>query len=157
MDACLELLLPHMIKVVGLEQKRNTFAWDDISHYGGADSYQWGDFVELVQTPIPQHLPRYLPASYITADWIALSIRGEGLDLLQGEVNGMDTDWRERSLVCILQLMMSQCSEWALVFELHCDQIDSVYRLNIDDCLRRFQENLKWSSCTEGFVIVPPT
>lgn len=156
MDACFELLLPQMIQVVGLEQRQASFTWGGVSYPQGRGSFHWGDFVELVQTPIPGHLGRYLPANYITENWIALSIRGKGLDLLQEETNGSDIDWCGKSLVRILRLLLSQCKKWVLVFELHCDQIDHVYTLDVDDCLLHLRENLRQEANAEGFVVIPP-
>jgi len=154
MDACFELLLPQMIQVDGLQQKQMSFTWGGVSYPQGAASYHWGDFVELVQTPIPGHLGRYLPANYIGENWIALSIRGKGLDLLQAEVNGAEVDWKGKSLEQLLRLLLSQVSKWVLTFELHCDQIDQVYKLNVDQCLQHLRENLRRDAKAIGFLVI---
>jgi hypothetical protein len=156
MDTCLELLLPHMVQVDGLEHRQVSFTWGGLSYPQGAGSLYWGDVVELVQTPIPRHLRRYLPADSVTDNWIALSIRGKGLDLLQDEVNGSPVDWKGRSLEQLLRLLLSQSKRWVLVFELHCDQIDNVYRMNLDQCIERLRQNLLWDVKAEGFVVIPP-
>lgn len=155
MDVCFELLLPQMPLVDGLEQRGVSFTWGGVSYPQGRATYHWGDFVELVQTPIPQHLGNYLPSNYITEDWVALSIRGRGLDLLQEEVNGSDVDWRGRDLEQLLRSLLLQCRRWVLVFELHCDQIDHVYRLDLQECLRILRQNLRWEASPEGFVVIP--
>ncbi len=154
MDACLELLLPHTIQVTGLERALATFTWEGADYPQSPTRLRWGDFVEIVQTPIAEHLRRYLPSDCEKINWIALSIRGQGLDLLQSEVNGSNIDWKERSLEQLLRSITSQCTKWVLVFELHCDQIDNVYRMNLDQCIQRLKENLRWDVHAEGFVAI---
>jgi hypothetical protein len=156
MDACIELLLPEMIHVAGLQQSQRSFTWGGVSYAQGPGSYHWGDFVELVQTPIPGHFGRYLPANYITEKWIALSIRGKGLDMMQMEVNGAEVDWKGKSLDHLLRLLLPHVGKWVLVFELHCDQIDQVYELDVDQCLQHLQENLRREAKAEGFLVIPP-
>lgn len=156
MDACLELLLPHLVQVDGLEYKQVSFTWGGISYPQGPGSLHWGEFVELVQTPIPAHLRRHLPSDYVTENWIALSIRGKSLDLLQDEANGSDVDWNGRNLEQLLRLLLSQSRRWVLVFELHCDQIDNVYRMSVDEAIERLRQNLQWDTGSEGFIVIPP-
>jgi hypothetical protein len=156
MDACFELLLPQIARVDGLETRAV-----DVIACGGSRAYcpgtlHWGDFVELLQTPIPAHLGRFLPDNYITESWVALSIRGKGLDLLRDEVNGSEVDWKGKSLEQLLRILLSLYSRWVLVFELHCDQIDHVYELGIDGCLGLLRANLELNANVEGFIVIPP-
>ena len=157
MDACLELLLPQMPQVDGLEQRTVNFVWGGVSYRQDPVTFHWGDHVDLVQTPVPAHLGNLLPVSCAKEIQVALSIRGQGLDLLQEEVNGSVVDWKGRSLEQLLRSLLSQCRQWVLVFELHCDQIDHVYRLGLDDCLVLLRQNLKQEAVTEGFVVISPT
>jgi hypothetical protein len=155
MDACLELLLPHTIQLNALEWKVPSFIWGGINYPQGPERVKWGEFVEIVRTPIAEHLRKYLPANSGTETWVALSIRGEGLDLLQREVNGSSVDWHRSSLEDLLRSLLSNCSTWLLVFELHCDQIDSIYRMSVDQCIDRLKQNLRYEVRSEGFVVTP--
>lgn len=152
MDACLELLLPGLVQLTGLEQRDVSFTWGGVSHTQTGVRFYWGRYVEIVQTPIPAHLRRFLAPKDVTGNWNAFSIRGEGLDLLQEEVNGTDINWQGKSLDQLLRLLLSQYREWVFVFELHCDQIDHVYSTSVDECLDRFRENLRRDASIEGFV-----
>lgn len=156
MDVCFELLLPSKTSIDGLEYRVPTFSWGGEHHPQGDGSYFWGQFVELVETPIPSHIPRLLPRNYLNQDWVALSIRGQGLDLLEKEVRGLEVDWGGRSLEELLRVLLSQYDRWVLIFELHCDQIDSLYRLSIPDCVEKLKQSLKWEARAEGFLVIPP-
>lgn len=155
-DSCFEILLPEFVQIEGLECKQKTFSWDGVKYPQGSPIFQWGEYVEIAPTPIPRHLEMHLPANYIDERWICLSIRGKGLELLAQEVNGVLINWNGKSLIQIIELLISKSNKWVFVFELFCDQIDSSYILNVNEVLLRFQENLKYSNNPEGFIAIPP-
>lgn len=60
-------------------------------------------------------------------DLLAILVHESALDLLESEVNGKDVDWGGRRLDHMIEQLLSQQEKWALVFEPHYDQMDSVY------------------------------
>lgn len=42
---------------------------------------------------------------------------------------------------------------WVVIFEWHCDHIDHVYMLDIDSCVSKIENNLKYGINREGFII----
>jgi hypothetical protein len=40
-----------------------------------------------------------------------------------------------------------------VVFEWHCDRIDSLYQQNVIECIDRIKNNLKWDN-REGFLVL---
>jgi hypothetical protein len=72
------------------------------------------------------------------------------------EVNGRQINWNGKSLIQIIELLISNSNKWVFVFDLFCDQIDNSYILDVNEVLLRFQENLKSNKNPEGFIAIPP-
>lgn len=146
MDVCFSLLLPNPVeldRIEGLERRQVTFTWGGVAYPQDPVKFRWGEYVELIETPIAEHYYPYLPADSRSKTWTSLVIGGKALDMLAIQVNERDAvDWQGRSLEGLLQLLVSHYSQWVLVFELHCDQIDSIYSLSIDECLQYLRESI---------------
>ena len=116
--------------------------------------FWWGDFVEINVSPMPSHVRKFFEDGDVIEDWTYLSVKGDGLDLLEKEVNGHSVDWHGKTLAEFLQTFLSNHERWVVVFEWHCDQIDSVYSLSVGDCVAQLQSNLSWDVKREGFVVL---
>lgn len=153
MDASLEILVPDSADLSALVHEQTSFVWQGETFLQGDDRYTWGNFVEVVPTPVPNHLRRYTSSIKTAGTWIALPIRGCGLDMLCEEVNGRDVEWNGWSLEGLLRELLSTMPCWVLVFELHSDQIDSVYEMTAEKCVEHLKQNLRNDSEIEGFVV----
>jgi hypothetical protein len=90
-------------------------------------------------------------------EWAAYLFYGKGLDMLQAEANGQSVDWHGKDITRLLRQLMDQSAGWVLVFEWHCDQIDSVYNLPADEAVDLLTQNLRTANDhkIEGFVVLP--
>jgi hypothetical protein len=151
-DVLLQLLLPELKPVVGLEFQQEVFSWGGVEYPQEPVKYLWGSHVELIPRDLQTHIPWFLPEGFLDDGWVFLDVEGDGLDLLEGEVNGMEMDWGGKRLDDLLALLLKQSDQWAVLFELHSDQIDSVYKLTVDECMRKLKANLKRDIKREGFI-----
>lgn len=157
MDACFEILLSSKQPIDNLECYQKTISWDGVEYPQVPKYYLWGTYIRLVERPMTQHIRNYLPPSFTENEWTCLAVEGEGFDLLELEVNGSEIDWEGKTLDSLLKLLLTPQTQWVIVFEWHCDQIDKVYSLYMDECMVKIKDNLKYEKPREGFIILSVT
>jgi hypothetical protein len=81
-------------------------------------------------------------------------VQGKGLDLLESEVNGSEIDWEGKSFDDFIKLILTEQPQWVVIFEWHCDRIDSLYQQNVSECICQMKNNLKWENKREGFLVI---
>lgn len=154
MDACFEILLSTRQTLDYLEVHQETFTWGGIEYPQGEKYYVWGKYIKLVEREIPAHIIKRLPPAYGNLQWVNFSVQGKGLDLLESEVNGEQIDWEGKSFDDFLKLILAEQPQWVVVFEWHCDRIDSLYEQNVSECIGQIKNNLKWENNREGFLVL---
>lgn len=154
MDVLFEVLLPELEDVEGLEPHQVIFSWGGEAHPQGPVTYRWGPHVELAPDYIQPHIMRFLPEGYADESWAVLQIKGDGLDLLEMEVNGEEVDWFGRRLDDLLESLLKQHERWVLIFEPNYDQIDRVYELDVEECISKLKANLRRDAGREGFIAI---
>lgn len=155
MDALLQLLVSEIKLVDGLTIHQEVFNWGGVDYPQGPPVYHWGSYVELIPSPIQPYIINWLPVNYKDEAWLGLDVRGNGLDLLEREVNGEQVNWMGRRLDDLLKAILIQQDRWGLIFEPNYDQLDNIYRLSIDDCVNKLKSNLRWTGKREGFIAIP--
>jgi hypothetical protein len=154
MDVLFQILLPELSHVEGLERHQAVYSWDGVDYPQEPATYRWGLHVELAPDHLQPHIPRFLPENYIDEHWVFLEVKGDGLDLLEREVNGEEVDWHGRRLDDLLALTLKSHRRWVLIFELQEDQIDHIYELSAEQCVSKFKANLRRDIRREGFIAV---
>jgi hypothetical protein len=154
MDACFEILLSTRQTLDYLEVHQETFTWGGVEYPQGEKYYLWGKYIKLVEREIPAHIIKRLPPVYGNLQWVNFSVQGKGLDLLESEVNGEEIDWEGKSFDDFLKLILTEQAQWVVVFEWHCDRIDSLYEQNVSECISQIKNNLKWENNREGFLVL---
>ncbi len=154
MDACLELLLLNKHPLYSLELYQKKIIWEELEYPQNPKYYIWGEYIHLVECPIPRTIRDYLPPSFAKEEWVCFSVKGQVLDLLELEVNGSDIDWKERTLDSLFKLLLTPQNKWVVVFDWQCDQIDKIYNLNITDCISTLRNNLKYENSREDFIVL---
>jgi hypothetical protein len=154
MDACFEILLATRQTIEYLECDRETFTWGGVEYPQGEKYYLWGKYIKLVEREIPSHILKLLPAAYGNMEWLNFSVQGKGLDLLESEVNGSEIDWEGKSFDEFLKAILTDRPQWVVIFEWHCDRIDSLYQQNVSECICQIKNNLKWDNKREGFLVI---
>ena len=154
MDACFEILLSTRQTLEYLECHQETFTWGGVEYPQGEKYYLWGKYIKLVEREIPPHIVKRLPPAYGSMQWLNFSVQGQGLDLLESEVNGSEIDWEGQSFDDFLKLILTEQPQWVMIFEWHCDRINSLYQQNVSECIERIKNNLKWENNREGFLVL---
>jgi len=154
MDACFEILLSTRQTLEYLECHQETFTWGGVEYPQGEKYYLWGKYIKLVEREIPPHIIKRLPPAYENIKWLNFSVQGKGLDLLESEVNGSEIDWEGKSFDEFLKLILTEQPQWVVVFEWHCDRLDSLYEQNVNECISQIKNNLKWDNNREGFMVL---
>jgi hypothetical protein len=154
MDALLQLMLPEMVSVEGLNENRVTFFWGGEEHLQEPITYKWGMFVELVPSQLTSYILDLLPVELNVKNWKIFDIRGECLDMLCDEVEGYPVDWINSRLDDLLELLLHKSGKWILLFEPHYDTIDNIYQHTVEECITKLKESLAKSPYQEGFISI---
>jgi hypothetical protein len=154
MDACFEILLSTRQTLEYLECHQETFMWGGVEYPQGEKYYLWGKHIKLVEREIPPHIIKHLPPAYGNMKWLNFSVQGKGLDLLESEVNGAEIDCEGKSFDEFLKAILTEQPQWVVIFEWHCDRIDSLYQQNVSECICQIKNNLKWDNKREGFIVI---
>jgi hypothetical protein len=140
MDVCCDLLVSELIQDPEL-----------VPVGSRADEFRYGPHIRLALRPMPAHIAGRLPEtlrglkSYV--------VTGDGIDLMEYEVNSRAPELRGPSLDTFLFKQLANRRPWAFVFEWHCDQIDDVF--SVDDVValtKRLRANLAWNVERQGFI-----
>lgn len=152
MDVLFQILIPELKLIEGLEVHQEKFTWDGVDYPQEPVTYLWGEHIKLVKRDIQGHIPRFLPANFLTKQWVFLDVEGDGLDLLELETNGVEVDWGNRRLDDLLRSLLNCYDRWAVLFELYSDQIDNTYELSVDGLVQKLKANLARDVEREGFI-----
>lgn len=140
MDVCCDLVVPELVAVPDLVPVGTS-----------SDEFRLGPHAKLALRPMPAHIAARLPEALRGLK--SYSLTGDGIDLLEYEVNGRNPTWRGPSLQEVLATQLGDDRPWAFVFEWHCDQIDEVFPvLNAATLIQRLRANLSWDIARKGFI-----
>ena len=65
-----------------------------------------------------------------------------------------EIDWEGKGFDEFLKVILTEQPQWVVIFEWHCDRIDSLYQQNVSECIDRIRNNLKWDNNREGFLVL---
>src|SRR5262245_52790517 len=129
MDALLQILIPDSKVLEGLDKRQKILYWEGIAYPQEPATYHWGQYIILVPSQLQPFVRPLLPSHYTEKVRLCLDIQGEGLDLLEREVNGEEIDWFGQNFDTVLSQILEACKSWVVIFEPHYDQIDKIYEL----------------------------
>ncbi|MEO7539726.1 MAG: hypothetical protein ABIV21_06845 [Pyrinomonadaceae bacterium] len=144
LDILFQVLLPELKDLEGLKAHQEI--------YQGPVTYRWGQHVELAPYDVQSYVLKMLPKGIVAKEWVFYDIVGDGLGMLESEINGVDVAWDGKRLDDFLEQLLRQYDRWVFVFEPHYDQIDGVYELTADECLGKLRTNLRRDITREGFI-----
>ena len=154
MDDLLAILIPKLEDVPGLEKRQEVYSWGGKDYPQEPIKYRWGSHVELRTSELQTYLWDFFPEDYRKQPWLVLDVNESALTLFQSEVNGYEVDWGGSPLDEILKTLLSRHEKWAVVFEPYSDQMDSVYRLTVDQCIQKLKANYLRNVQKEGFIVL---
>ncbi|RUO31140.1 hypothetical protein [Aliidiomarina soli] len=152
MEVCFDLIIPEVLTNEGSLLSEELIGWGDEQFSQDPPKYKGIGSVTFTRRPIPEHITRYLPKDLDVSDWIYLSLEQEALGAWEDAINRGDGVMAEVPLKQFLSQLLKKLDNWAIVFELNCDQIDEVYRLSSSGLLRKIEETLNWNNDPEGFI-----
>lgn len=149
MDALLQIIVPKIKEIDGLELIQPIYEWDGEEYPQGPKLCRWED-VEMSFDEKAKYVERFLPPNYLEDDWIWLKTSDNTLDNFESEVND-ETDG-EKPFEKFLRYLLVDIDKWCVVFLLQYDQIDNVYQLNLENCITELKNNLNRNKVKKGFV-----
>jgi hypothetical protein len=141
MDALLQIIVPKLRKIEGLEITQPLYEWDGVEYPQGPKIISWQD-ISLSFDERTEYCQNFLSPNYLGEDWIWLKFSDETLDRYEILVNDETENNNEKTLETFIRLFLEDIDKWVIVFLLHYDQIDSVYQLNVRDCITKLKNNL---------------
>jgi hypothetical protein len=150
MDALLQIVIPYLEEIEGLEVTQPVYEWDGEEYPQGPKIVSW-DSISLSFDERTKSLEKFLPSGYLGEDWIWLKVSDEVLDDYEGWANNEGEEIKK--LEDFLRLLLNDLEKWCVVFLLQYDQIDSIYQLNVEECLDKLKSNFSINTSKEGFVI----
>lgn len=151
MDALLQIIVPKLVEIEGLELNQPIYEWDGVKYPQGPKVVSWQD-ISLSFDKKEKYLNKFLPPNYFGEDWIWLKVSDNTLDkyesLINDEVKGND----EKSIEDFIRFLLTGIDKWVIVFLLQYDQIDNVYQLDVEDCIIKLKNNLSRNIVKEGFI-----
>lgn len=152
MDVLLQIVVPELTLIKGLEHRQKVFSWEGVEYPQGPPTYHWGDHVKLIPGELQPFVQGLFPKDYIGRDWVTFAVEGDALYLWESEISGFEVDWHEKRLDDLLVALLTRHKQWGIVFELYADQIDSVYQMGLEECIQKIEMNLRRDVRREGFI-----
>jgi hypothetical protein len=152
MDALLQIIVPKLNEIEGLEVIQPVFEWDGMEYPQGSKIVSWNG-ISLSFDEKGKYCNRFLPPNYLTEEWIWLKVSDESLDRYEISLNSENENNLENTLDNLLALLLEDLDKYVIAFLLHYDQIDSVYKLDVQNCISKIRKNLDRKVLKEGFVI----
>lgn len=151
MDALLQIIVPKLVEVEGLELSQPVYEWDGIKYPQGSKIVSWQD-ISLSFDEKSKYLDKFLPPIYMSEEWIWLKVSDETLDKYEITVNDESEKDTEKQLEIFLRFLLADINRWVVVFLLQYDQIDNIYELNVEGFITKLRNNLNRNATKEGFI-----
>lgn len=148
MEYCFDILVPRIVLVGGLYE--NFVSWGGAKYSQEPRVFGFEGEVFFKKQSIPLHVKNLLCSCLDVSGWECLSLQGGAIAFWEKVVN--DSSVLEVPLRNFLLGYLSTLDKWALVCELNCDEIDGVYRLGVDEVVKKMDEILCWKQEPEGFI-----
>lgn len=152
MEVCFDLIIPETATSSGSLLSEELVGWGGEQFSQDPPKYKGLGVVTFTRRPIPEHITRYLPKDLNVSDWVYLSLDEGFLCDWEKGINRSNGEMPEVPLKLFLSQLLKELENWAIVFELNCDQIDGVYQLSSSGLLGKIEEILDWNNEPEGFI-----
>ena len=156
MDALLQLIIPRIPSLDGLQRYQREFTWEGVSYPQEPVTYNWGPQVKLSKSEAQSFIINLLPQDLVDQTWEVLETDNETLDLMEQHFNGEDVDWYGCRPDELLISLLAQSEKWVLIFEPNFDQIDHILRLSPTDAVNKLKSVLNWQNERLGFIAISP-
>ncbi|WP_046004631.1 hypothetical protein [Pseudoalteromonas rubra] len=152
MQVCFDLLIPKTCFGDDFPFQEELTFWGDESFSQDPPRYAWKEEVKFKKQTMPEHMLNYIPSEMNVSNWVYLSLESNALETWEKSVNEPYLDESPLMLKEMLEKLLPLLSEWVVIFELNCDQIDNVYQMNKSALLDKIDTALNWDNEPEGFL-----
>lgn len=152
MNVCFDLLVSRDFFAEFSELKEQFVEWGGDAFKQDPSRFVWGNSVFFTERKIPSHIAELLPPVMPVQDMTFLSLDGDAIVAWETAANSADVAIAAVPLRNLLLSMLPKLSQWAVVFDVNCDQIDNVYRLDPGQVIEKIDSNLLWTRDPEGFI-----
>lgn len=152
MEVCFDLIVPEAATNSSSLLSEELVGWGDEKFSQDPPRYKGMGVVAFTRRPIPEHIAHYLPKDFDVSDWAYLSLDEGFLGDWENAINRSDGVMPEVPLKLFLSQLLGKLDNWAIVFELDCDQIDGVYQLSSSGLIGKIEEVLNFNNEPEGFI-----
>ena len=152
MEVCFDLLIPRGCFGDDFPFKEEVISWGNESFSQDPPCFAWKGVVKFEKQKMPKHILNDIPSDLDVSDWVYLSLKGDALKAWEMNINKPSFDELLPMLKEMLDELLPLLSEWVVVFELNCDQIDNVYQMDKSILLDKIESVLNWCNEPEGFI-----
>lgn len=152
MQVCFDLMIPKACfgDSFPLQEELSSFGGE--SYKQDPPRYMWKEEVKFKCQVIPDHILTYIPSEINVTEWNYLSLEGNELESWEKSINKQTPEESQLLLKQMLNELLPLLNEWVVIFELNCDQIDNVYKMNSSMLLDKVNTVLNWNNEPEGFI-----
>ena len=147
-----DLLIPKFCIDGGFAFKEVFIVWGEQSFSQDPPLFTWDNEINFREQTMPEYMLGYLTAQLDISDWVYLSLDCDAIESWEKSINDSSFDDIQPPLKKMLNELLSSLSEWVVIFELNCDQIDSVYQMDNVALINKIEATLHWHNEPEGFV-----
>ncbi|NVJ26262.1 hypothetical protein HUW62_34075 [Myxococcus sp. AM011] len=150
MDACLEIWIPEVRLGGSVARNVRVVSWGGEEFTDDLGGWTSPAGVDLREGEAPAHIVRRLPAGFTTAGWKYFRVEGPALAMAAVGGDGQDAAWS--ALTSVLCEQLTPGGPWVVIFEPHCDQIDTVVEVDLAQVLSLLGQGVRREESALGFV-----
>lgn len=153
MDVCFDLLIPgeSLSKLATFREQLVSWAGENLGQ--DPPRFSWRNSVVFTKRPMPDHIAGRLPPEFSLSGMEFLSLDGDGVRQWEEWVNSSAPEADAKiALREFLSEVLSELDRYAVVFEIDCDRIDDVVRVNPQQVVERIDSELLWTKDARGFI-----
>ena|SRR6478735_1962471 len=152
MDVCFDVLIPRISLPKLTNFKEQMVSWGGEYLAQDPPRFSWRSLA-FTKRPMPNHIVRLMPPDFSISDMDFFSLDGDGIQQWEERANSDFVGADEKILLRdFLGEILPELDKYAIVFEIDCDRVDDVVRLDSQKVIERINSELHWTSESKGFI-----
>jgi len=154
MEVCFDLLIPKIPSddsFLFLEEK---IEWGGEFLSQDPQKFCWKNQIVFCRREPPTHILSLVTPNLDVSGWEYLTLETDAIERWEASINSSsaEDELEEIFLKVFLSNLLPRLDSWVVVFEYNCDQIDNIYKLNLDELILKVESILDWKNNPEGFI-----
>jgi hypothetical protein len=153
MDAALEILLPQDTDLASLGFKVPTFTWQGVEYPQGKPECTFGKnfILKVLESYDMRFVLSKIPAELRNTQWMPIAVLGEGLDIYNADIFGLQNEEEEFSLRKLFDLVLKPQRNWIVIYSPQYDGFNKIKQGSVNDIFNELECSIK--NTREGFLI----